>query len=335
MSKTPKVDKKIVVIGGGTGSFTMLSALKSYTKQLSAIVNMVDDGGSTGVLRDELGTLPAGDVRQCLVALSCSPAMRELFNYRFSEGGLSGHSFGNIFISALEKLSGNFGTAVQTASDVLRVNGRVIPATLDNVRLKMGWPDKSVILNGERVISADSFKHDPRKAKLSLSPTAKANPEAISAILQADMVIIAPGDLYSSLGPLLVISGIASALKKIDAKCVYVSNLVTKHGQTAGFSVLDHANEIERFVGGRFLDYVLYNKQKPTGEVARLYKEENAYLVELDEKMLEKAHFRAIAGDFLGEMEVKNKVEAQPINRSLIRHDSKAVAEVLLKLASA
>ncbi|MEI6228915.1 MAG: gluconeogenesis factor YvcK family protein [Candidatus Saccharibacteria bacterium] len=323
-----KNDIKIAVIGGGTGSFTLLSALKDHTKQLAAIVNMADDGGSTGVLRDELGTLPSGDVRQCLVALSDSPKIRNLFDYRFEKGTFGGHSFGNILLTALEKVCGSFNEAVSTASDILRVNGVVIPATLDNVRLKMEWPEVSTILHGERKIDADYFKHDPRKATLSLVPKAKANPMALAAIEQADMVVIAPGDLYTSLGPLLVIDGIADALQRTKAVCVYVSNLVTKEGQTTNFTVSDHAAEIERFVGKKFLDYVLYNEQKPDKELAKRYEKEKAFFVKVDSKKLAGASYKSIAGDFLGKMACRNR--ADKLKRSLIRHDSEAVAHALV-----
>lgn len=178
-------EMKIAVIGGGTGSFTLLSALKDHTSQIAAIVNMADDGGSTGVLRDELGALPPGDIRQCLVALSDSPKIRDLFNYRFDSGTFEGHSFGNLFLTALEKTTGNFAEAIDTASEILRVNGTVIPGTLDDVRLQMQWPgDKSVSLAGERVIDAEHFKLDPRKATLSLVPRPTVNPMATKAIEQ-------------------------------------------------------------------------------------------------------------------------------------------------------
>lgn len=327
-----KNDIKIAVVGGGTGSFTLLSSLKNHTKQLAAIVNMVDDGGSTGVLRDELGTLPPGDVRQCLVALSDTPKIRDLFSYRFEEGTFGGHSFGNILLTALEKVSGSFNGAVETASEILRIQGKVIPATLDNVRLKMEWPEVSTILKGERVIDAYYFKHDPRRANLSLEPSASANPMAIAAIEQADMIVVAPGDLYTSLGPLLVISGISDALKKTKAKCVYVSNLVTKDGQTTDFTVSDHASEIERFVGAPFLDYVLYNQQEPTELAARKYKAEKAFLVEVDNEALNEASYEAIPGKFLGMMASGNKADKLPVTRSLIRHDSEAVAQALISL---
>ena len=331
-----KNDIKIAVLGGGTGSFTLLSALKSHTKQLAAIVNMVDDGGSTGVLRDELGTLPPGDVRQCLVALSESSKVRDLFNYRFEEGTFGGHSFGNILLTALQKVTGSFSEAIETASDILRVNGTVIPATLDDVRLKMEWPEASIILNGERVIDADYFKYDPRRAILSLVPLATTNPMALAAIEQADMVVIAPGDLYTSLGPLLIIDGIAEALKKTKATCVYVSNLVTKHGQTTGFTVSNHASEIERFVGAPFLDFVLYNEQTPTKAIAHKYKQEGAFLVKVDKGALKRATYEPIPGKFLGKIVPFNrKPNIFPVRRSLIRHDANAVARALVSLYEA
>lgn len=327
-----KNDIKVAVIGGGTGSFTILSALKNYTKQIVAIVNMVDDGGSTGVLRDELGTLPPGDVRQCLVALSDSAKIRDLFNYRFEEGTFSGHSFGNILLTALEKVSGDFGGAVETASEILRIKGKVIPATLDNVRLKMEWPEISTVLEGERVIDAYYFKHDPRRAKISLTPEATANPMAIAAIEQADMIVIAPGDLYTSLGPLLVIDGISKALSKTKAKCVYVTNLVTKDGQTSNFTVSDHVSEIERFVGRPFLDYVIYNQQKPSDKAMLKYEAEKAYLVDIDSDILGRAHYTAIAGNFLGALATGDKADKLPVTRSLIRHDAEAVAKTLISI---
>jgi len=327
-----KQEIKIAVIGGGTGSFTMLSALKNHTSQIAAIVSMADDGGSTGVLRDELGTLPPGDVRQCLVALSDSPKVRDLFDYRFDEGTFKGHSFGNLLLTALEKVTGDFSEAVETASEILRVNGVVIPATLDNVRLKMEWPETSLILDGERVIDAEFFKHDPRTAELSLVPVASANPTAIAAIEQADIVVIAPGDLYTSLGPLLVIGGIGEALKKTPALKLYVSNLVSKKGQTDKFTVSDHAAEIERFAGNEFLDYVVYNSEMPTPRIAARYKEEGGYITEVDTDQLRRAHYQIAAGKFLGKIAEVHKGDSIAATRSLIRHDADAVAQSIMEI---
>ncbi len=181
--------KKVVVIGGGTGTYTVLTGLKAYPLNLSAIVTMADDGGSTGILRDELGVLPPGDVRQCLVALSRSDRlMRELMNYRFSRGSLKGHNFGNILLSALEKVTGSFDAAVEKASDILRLAGRVFPATLDKVRL-VTYLENGRILKGERTIHSANLK---RVRDFKLFPRAKANPKAVEAILKADAVIMGP-----------------------------------------------------------------------------------------------------------------------------------------------
>lgn len=325
-------DIKITVIGGGTGSFTLLSALKNNTKQIAAVVNMSDDGGSTGVLRDEMGTLPPGDVRQCLVALSNSSRIRDLFDYRFEEGTLKGHSFGNILLTAMEKVTGSFSEAVKTASEILRINGTVIPATLDDVRLKMEWPDEGITLQGEKLIASNNFKFDPRRANLSLVPTPKSNPLAIKAIKEADIVIIAPGDLYASLGPLLVIDGIGEALNSTKALKIYVANLVTKDGQTTGFTVSDHAKEIERFAGTQFLDCVLYNNGKPTDDIMARYKEEKGYLAEVDLQALSKAHYKSVAGNFLGAMAKRKSSDVLHVRRSLIRHDAKTIADAIMEI---
>lgn len=330
-----KNDIRVAVIGGGTGSFTMLSALKTHTSQLAAIVSMADDGGSTGVLRDEFGTLPPGDVRQCLVALSESPKVRDLFDYRFEEGMLGGHSFGNLLLTALEKMTGSFTEAVETASDILRVNGVVIPATLDDVRLKMEWASHSLILHGERVIDAEYFQLDPRKSTLSLVPDAVPNPTALLAIQQADLIVIAPGDLYTSLGPLLVIEGIGEALQQSHAMKVYVSNLITKHGQTSGFTVSDHAAEIERFAGRPFLDYVFYNDAQPTEEAIQRYAAEGGMITRVDKEVLDVQHYKAIAGQFLGQSVAKETNDSLPVTRGLIRHNAQAVVNAILKVYEA
>lgn len=329
-------DVKVAVLGGGTGSFMLLSALKAHTRQIAAIVNMVDDGGSTGVLRDELGALPPGDVRQCLVALSDSERIRDLFSYRFEGGTFGGHSFGNLLLTALEKVTGDFAEAIETASEILNIRGTVLPGTLDDVRLKMEWPETSLILHGERVIDADHFRHDPRRAQLSLLPEPTVNPSAIAAIERADMVVIAPGDLYTSLGPLLVIPGIGEALRRTSAPVVYVTNLVTKQGQTDGFSVHDHASEIERFAGGPCLDYVLYNKQQPTAGLADRYEQEHAYMTPIDDPAVFKAaSYQAIGGRFLGQMAAAETGDSLPVTRSLIRHDAEALARALMQVYAA
>ena len=325
-----KTDIKIAVIGGGTGSFTLLSALKEHTKQLAAIVSMTDDGSSTGVLRDELGALPPGDVRQCLVALSSTPKIRDLFNYRFEEGSFKGHAFGNLFLTAMEKMTGSFAEGVELASEVLRIKGVVIPVTLDDVRLRMAWDDASLTLHGERVIDVEYFKNDPRKATLSLIPEPIVNRVAVEAIRQADIVVVAPGDLYTSLGPPLITPEIGEALRDTPATCIYVSNLVTKRGQTEGFSVSDHADEIQRFAGNPFLDYVIYNNQVPSEAQAARYAQEEAYVVPVDTDSLARANYAAVGAPLLGKMAIKEDADSLASIRSLIRHDAPAVARAIL-----
>jgi uncharacterized cofD-like protein len=321
--------KRLVVIGGGTGSFTLLQGLKELTPNITSLVNMVDDGGSTGVLRDELGVLPPGDVRQCLVALSRSEKIRDLFNYRFEEGTLKGHSFGNIFLTALEKQSGNFAEAVKTASEVLNIQGRVVPVTLDNVHLVLDGANGDKVY-GERNIDIMRFGDSGQRPTLHLEPHATANPEALSAIKNAHYIVIAPGDLYTSIGPLLIVDGVGEALKTTWARIIYVCNLVSKPGQTQGFTVSDHAAEIERFAGGPILDYVLYNTAQPPADLLKRYAKDEEFLVAYDKAVLRKASYRAIGGTFIGRTGgLRLAHDPLAAHRSLIRHDVPAITRAL------
>lgn len=324
---------KIVVIGGGTGSFTLLSALKEEACQLTALVNMSDDGGSTGVLRDELGVLPPGDVRQCLVALSRSPKIRELFTYRFTEGTFKGHSFGNLFLTALEKVTGNFGDAVETASEVLNITGRVVPITLDNVRLALEGSDGSKVV-GEHKIDVLKFSDEQRRPKLTLEPAAVIHPDARQAIMEADLVVVAPGDLYTSLGALLVVQGVGQALQDTPAKVAYVCNLVVKPGHTDGLSVADHAAEIERFVNAPILDCVLYNTAAPDPQLMQRYAQEGEVPVEVRPAEFSGQHYEAIAGAYLGHsaVAIAPADESFDVPRSYIRHDGEAISRSLMEL---
>ncbi len=323
---------KVVMIGGGTGSFTLLSVLKDYVQDITALVNMADDGGSTGILRDELGALPPGDVRQCLVALSrSSDQMRELFNYRFEQGTFEGHSFGNLFLTAVEKMTNNFSESVEFASEVLDIQGRVLPMTLDSIRLVIEFEDGSKE-KGELKIGHMDFE-GKTKPKLSLDPSGKINPEAEAAINEADLVVIAPGNLYGSIGPALIIGGVAKALKATDAKIVYACNLMTKPGQTDGFKVSDYASEIERFIGKGQLDYVLYNDKQPKQELLDKYSEDEEFLVAWNDQALDCSSYRAIGGDFLSEkVHPTDENDKLRSGSTLIRHDAEAIAKQLMKI---
>jgi uncharacterized cofD-like protein len=326
-----KSDPHIVVIGGGTGSFTLLSALKNHTPNLTALVNMADDGGSTGVLIDELGVLPPGDVRQCLVALSDAPEeVRELFNFRFPRGTFRGHSFGNLLLSAVEKMKGgDFNEAVRLAGDVLRITGRVLPITLDKCELICQVGKKRI--KGQRKIDLTTFPGGARP-QLYFKKPARLNPEAELAIQEADIVVIAPGGLYGSLVPALLVDEVGTALKKTKAKVVYVCNLVNKPNHTHEYAVHDYAQEIERFSGKGVLDYVFFNVDTPSSGLLKKYAVDEEYPVVINEAALKRASYQSVAGRFLSHAHHARNPNDKFIKRSLIRHDGEAVAEALLKL---
>ena len=322
---------KIAVIGGGTGSFMLLSSLKNHSSRIAALVNMADNGGSTGQLRDELGALPPGDVRQCLVALSESPKVRDLFNSRFEDGSVKGHAFGNLFLAALEKMTGNFAEAVELAGEVLNITGTVEPITLSNVTLVL---DKS---GGEEVRGEFEIAHldfGGHRPTLRLDPQGEPSMRALEAIKTADMVVIAPGNLYGSLAPALLVEGIGEALTASKAKKVYVCNLVTKPGQTDNFAVHDFADEIERLAGSNFLDAVLYNTEPPSADLMQRYAKEGETPVQVDEAKLGAAHYTAFGKPLLSQdvWQPDTSTDSIAATRTLIRHDSEAVAHELMEL---
>lgn len=330
MNISPVSGAKFVVIGGGTGSFAVLSGLKTYAQDITALVNMADDGGSTGQLRDELGALPPGDVRQCLVALSDTPKVRDLFNYRFEEGTLKGHAFGNLFLTALEKMTGNFAEAVELASVVLNITGRVEPVTMSNVTLCAEGVDGQPI-KGENTIGQGKLAAQP---KIWLEPEAVANPRAIEAIMSADVVVIAPGNLYGSLAPALVVPGIGEALLRTTASCVYVANLVTKPGSTDGFGVHDFADEVERLAGGQFLDYVIFNTEQPSERLLEKYAHEGEYGVAINNDEIVKRPWKAKGAPIIARDMWNGAQSSDPLahTRSFIRHDADAVARQLMRI---
>lgn len=317
--------KKVVVIGGGTGNFAVLHGLKNYDVNLSAIVSMADDGGSTGILRDELGVLPPGDVRQCLVALSNSSSlMRSLMNYRFEQGGLEGHSFGNLLLSALEKVTGSFEKAVEEMGKILFIQGKVIPVTTHQVRLKMLLNNRT-LLEGEKQIYL-SQDIDLGYKSIYLEPFPKANPHAICEIMNSDLLVVGPGGLHTSLIPNLLVEGVSQALRNSPAKKVFVVNLMNRKGQTTGFKVSDYLNEISRFIGSDIFDYILVNCQKPPQELIDVYAEEGEIVAnDVNEN-------RVIFTSLLGEPGEAPKKDL--LKRSLIRHDSKKLAQELMKIVN-
>jgi uncharacterized cofD-like protein len=329
ISQTPS-GPKVVVIGGGTGSFAVLSGLKAYARDITAIVNMSDNGGSTGALRDELGALPPGDIRQCLVALSEDDGfMRELFNYRFEAGALVGHSFGNLFLTALEKTTGSFAEAVRTAGHILAITGQVVPVTLTDTHLVLTEPAGQVT-RGEFAIGSHTFA--PTTAQFSLDPAAKLNPQAEAAITAADLIVIAPGNLYTSLVPTLIVPGLAAALAASPARRVYITNLVTKTGQTDNFKAHNFAREIERFIAPAQLDYVIYNTNQPKSALLDKYAQAGEYAVGHDLATLKTAHYQAIGADLVSDTMPQLKAAEQHIPRTFIRHDPHKLARVIMKI---
>jgi uncharacterized cofD-like protein len=315
--------KKVVVIGGGTGNFVILKGLKKYPLELSAIVSMADDGGSTGILRDELGVLPPGDVRQCLVALSnSSRLMRSLMNYRFENGGLGGHSFGNLLLSALEKVTGSFEKAVEEAGKILYIRGKVIPVTTHQVRLKMVLNNRKV-LEGEKEIYL-SQDIDQGYKTMYLEPFPKVNPRVLEEIHSADLIVVGPGGLHTSLIPNLLVEGVCEALSASDAKKVYVVNLMNRKGQTTGYKTSQYLQELVRFTGKDFFDHILINVQKPPKELIESYAEEG----DLVENDLDDS--RVIFADLLGRLATTPKKDL--LKRNLIRHDSEKLAQELMKI---
>jgi uncharacterized cofD-like protein len=316
--------KRVVVIGGGTGNFTVLQGLKNYELNISAIVSMADDGGSTGILRDDLGVLPPGDVRQCLIALSNSSSMmRSLMNYRFENGGLEGHSFGNLFLSALEKVTGSFERAIEEVGKILAIKGNVFPVTTHQVRLKMILKDRTLLEGEKEIYLSEEIGQGYRS--IFLEPYAEANPHAVAEIMKSDLVILGPGGLYTSLVPNLLVEGLSEALRNSPAKKVFVVNLMNRKGQTTGFTVKNYLDEMEKFIGADIFDYIIVNNQKPVEELIKRYEEEG----ELIENDLQDDP-RVIAAALLGEIKENDRVDL--IKRSLIRHDSQKLAQELMKI---
>lgn len=322
--------KKIVTIGGGTGSYTVLRGLKNYDDiEISAIVSMADDGGSTGVLRDELGVLPPGDVRQCLLALSLhGDTVRKLMGYRFEEGTLKGHTFGNILLAGLEKTAGSFVKGVEIASDILKIRGRVIPVTEDIACLVITLED------GTQVFGENNINHSDIQAvgvkKVSFKESVRINEHAKLVILEADLIVLGPGNFYCSLMPNLIVDGFKEAIKESKAKIVLPINLTNKKGHTLFFDASDYLNEIETILDKK-VDYIFCNNELPSDEQVEMYKmEEGDGVMVLNDLLSDE---RLISVSVLShEIVEQNKSDKVASARSYIRHDSTKIAEAIHNL---
>jgi uncharacterized cofD-like protein len=321
--------KHIVTVGGGTGSYTVLSGLKYLEDvSLTALVSMADDGGSTGVLRDELGVLPPGDVRQCLVALSeHSDIVRELMNYRFSEGTLTGHNFGNIFLAALEKVTGDFVKGVEVASEILKVKGSVIPVTKNKAQLSILLSDGTLI-EGESKINHSDLEVVGIQ-RIFYKNNVELNENARCAIEEADYIILGPGNYYCSIIPNLIVSGFQEAVKKSKAKIIFPVNLTNKQGHTKNWKVSDYIKDIELYLG-KSVNIILVNNEAPSQEQIKYYelKEGDGVLVpdDLNDK-------RIVRASLLSHLFIKySKADGLQNVRSFIRHDSEKLAECIKKI---
>lgn len=317
--------KKIVTIGGGTGTYTLLTGLKTYPVDLTAIVAMSDDGGSSGRLRTKLGVLPPGDVRQALIALSQDEElMLDMLKYRFNAGELRGHNLGNLILSGLSKITGDFQTAVNAMSTLFHVKGRVIPVTTELTQLKVRVNTGQMVI-GETIID-DEPPEDLKNSvvqEVLLEPAAKITEDARKSIIEADAIIIGPGDFWGSIVMNLVVDGMREALAESKAKVVYVSNLMTRWGQK-DFPVSTYLSWIERFTA---VDYVIINNGTLPEEIVNLYAFDNEYPVLDDVSDTDKQHI--IRENVLGDVTYSQDT-ADEIKRSLLRHDPVKLADIII-----
>ncbi len=308
---------KIVAIGGGTGLSVLLRGLKEYSGNITAIVTVTDTGGSSGRLREELGILPPGDIRNCLVALAdTEPLMESLFQHRFQTGeGLAGHNLGNLFLAGMTEILGDFSGAVHQVSRVLAVRGQVIPSTLENVTLRAELAGGEIV-EGEAAISSrgEKIQH------LSLHPAApRPLPEAVEAIMKADAIILGPGSLYTSIIPNLLVAELTAAIQRSPALCIYVCNVMTQWGETNGYTACDHLNALEGHLQAQFIDYVIVNTGAVPSHLLTCYRSEKALPVPVDWERLRAKNVQVISGSFISQQDFAH-------------HDSAQLAAAIMKL---
>lgn len=325
----------VVVVGGGTGTHNVLKGLCQFANQIdiTAIISMADSGGSTGRLRDEFGQLPVGDVRMALTALARDyngheELLRELFLYRFQQGnGLSGHSFGNLLLTALTDILGSESEAVKAAGRILRIQGKVLPVTYDNVHLVAKYDDGVIVTGEHEIDEPPPDRYDRKIVELGTAPIANISTEAKLALKTADLVVIGPGDLYSSLLANLVVKGMSEAIGATQGKVVFVANLMERLGQTKGMSVKDSCDELARYLG-RQPDYLLVNKQTLPVEAVEYYQASEGTKPVIDDSNTLQS-VAVIKTDLL-QADLAEKVAGDSVKRSLIRHDSEKLANAIM-----
>ncbi len=313
---------KIVVVGGGTGLSTLLTGLKNKTSNITAIVTVADDGGSSGRLREEFGVLPPGDIRNCLVALSDSgDLLSDLFQFRFTAGsGLEGHNFGNLFITALSRVTGDFASAIKESSKVLAIRGRVYPATLQTVKLSVRREDGTETVGESRI---REVRHSPIDRMTLLPGDCLATSESVEAIKQADAIILGPGSLYTSVMPNLLIDGIQKEILKSRVPKIYICNVMTESGETDNYSVSDHVRAITRHTAPDIINYCIANVACiPRPLYDKYMLNENKLPVKLedkDEKWLERENVTLVKAEIAS-------------SREFVRHDTSRLSDVIMKI---
>ena len=318
-------DPKFVVIGGGTGISALLRGLKRFSEDITAIVTMADDGGNSGMLRREYGMLPPGDVRNCLVALAnAEPSLKNLLQYRFKEGELKGQNMGNLIITALTDVYGGFAEGVREAAEVLKITGRVLPVTEESIALIAHYANGSSI-RGESAIPEYAYENDVAITSMELDPRApKANGDCIDEILAADLLVIGPGSLYTSLIPNLLVPEVARALNESRAPLVYVANIMEQRGETEGMSLTDHLEAMRAHGLKRPVRSIIVNDGQMDEALLEKYAEEEGvrpiYLCADEEAALKAKGIDLETGAFMAEKD------------GLIRHDGLSVAQRLLSL---
>jgi len=320
---------KMVAIGGGTGLPMLLAGLKSFSRNLTAIVTVTDSGRSSGMLRRNLGVLPPGDARNCLVALSSSQKtgqrLHDLFQYRFTDGGLAGMSFGNLFLAALEKITGSFEESLRAASDILAVEGKVIPSTLADTHLCAVLKDGTIVRQEYNVRGKDKSPIE----HVYLEPEdAIATEEAIAEIEGADMIIVGPGSLYTSVVTNLLVRGITRAIRRSNARVIYACNIVTQPGQTDGYTAADHVRTILKYLGPGTLDCVIVNNNAPPSKVLERYKASGASLLVSDDEL------RNLGPEIIEADLVENAEDRRALweKEDFLRHDPEKLAHLIVQL---
>lgn len=314
----------VVVIGGGTGLSVLLRGLKHKYKNITAIVTVADDGGGSGILREDLGMLPPGDIRSCIIALAnTEPTMEKLLQYRFEEGRLKGQCFGNLFIAAMDGISKNFEYAIKKISDILAVTGRVLPVSNEDVHL-VAYLENGKIINGESNIPKRVKEENSKIKRIGYNKTdVRSVAEVPIAIMDADIILIGPGSLYTSIIPSLIIEDVNKALKNTNAKIAFVTNLMTQPGETDGYSISEHVQSAIDHIGENVFDFIIANKGKIEQEVLDRYSEDGSKFLKMKTNDLEyfkKNGIKRIEGNFI------------EVVKGYVRHDSFVIAELLEKL---